>query len=925
MPDSQPSRRVTTGALRDAPSALDEAAPAHRSRVGDDRRDDESPFRRLFYEMIDAAALHEAITGPDGRLVDYRTLEVNREFERLLGIRRADVVGRAASDYLPSDELASWVKTFAPAVEAGSRLTYSQFSPSNGKRFEGRVYRSEPGRFVVTFKDVTDGERSLEELRRSEARLHSITATASDAIVCSDHDGTIVLWNEAAEKLLGYAASETLGRHMSMLLPERARPAHEVAMRHAAVHGTSRAIGRTLELVALRKDGQEIPVDLSLAAWQGDQGWSYTAILRDATTRKQAESALRAREAMYRATFERTRAVRLLIEPRTGAIADANAAACQFYGYTRDEMIRLSIPALNPLPPEHLATLMASVPDDRAAHFIMQHRLAQGDLRDVEVYSTRVEVNGTTMLDSLVFDITERRRSEQELRRSEERYRRMFDEAPIAINISRGTDILYANGAYVRMFGYSSLDEIKSMNSLRLFGEESRLVIADRVRRRALGEPVPNNYEVEGIRADGTRFPLYLYLSKTTFGGDPATLAFLVDFSEVKEHQAVREELQAQLQQAQKMESVGRLAGGVAHDFNNMLSVILGTTELAMGAVAPTTPLHADLQAIAGAAQRSADLTQQLLAFARKLPATRTVLDLNEAVGGMLRMLSRLIGENIALDWQPAQGLWPVHADPSQIVQVLTNLCVNARDAIDDVGTITVETSNATLGGDTRGLHPACPGGDYVRLSVTDTGHGMDEETMARVFEPFFTTKAVGVGTGLGLSTVYGIVSQNGGTITIDSAPGAGTTFAVYLPRFSQTSAHPAPAHTGAVAERGSETILLVEDEPSVRRLTQRILEHGGYRVIAARSGREALALLESHTGRVDLLLTDVVMPEMNGKELSTQVKARVPGVKTLFMSGYTDDAIDRHGVLEPGVHFLAKPFVAATLTAKLREVFDRP
>jgi two-component system, cell cycle sensor histidine kinase and response regulator CckA len=385
-----------------------------------------------------------------------------------------------------------------------------------------------------------------------------------------------------------------------------------------------------------------------------------------------------------------------------------------------------------------------------------------------------------------------------------------------------------------------------------------------------------------------------------------------------KQAQGEREQLQSQLIQAQKMESVGRLAGGVAHDFNNMLAAILGHIELAMEQVDSTQPVHADLLEIQTAARRSTELTHQLLAFARKQTIQPQVTDLNHAVAGMLKMLRRLIGEQIDLIFQPHEGLWAVKVDPSQIDQILANLCVNARDAIDDVGSITIATANSVLDQDYCTRHTGCVVGEYLQLTVSDNGRGMDKKTQTRLFEPFFTTKEIGKGTGLGLATVYGIVKQNRGFIDVYSELGHGTTFKIHLPRHVG-EARLTVECTKRSLELGSETILLVEDEPSILSMTKRMLERQGYTVVAASTPREAIRLATEHPIQVHLLITDVIMPEMNGRDLVKQLVSTFPSLKRLFMSGYTANAIVHHGVLDKGVHFIQKPFTGEELATKVR------
>ncbi len=393
------------------------------------------------------------------------------------------------------------------------------------------------------------------------------------------------------------------------------------------------------------------------------------------------------------------------------------------------------------------------------------------------------------------------------------------------------------------------------------------------------------------------------------------------DITERKRAEMERETLQAQFIQAQKMESVGRLAGGIAHDFNNMLGVITGRTELAMNKLEAAHPLRTHLEEIQKAAQRSADLTRQLLAFARKQVVAPEVLDMNDTVAGMLKMLRRLIGEDIDLAWMPGANLWPVSIDPAQIDQILVNLCVNARDAIAGVGKVTIETDNIILDDAYCADHEGFAAGTYVMLAVSDDGCGMDKDTLEHVFEPFFTTKG-GEGTGLGLATVYGIVKQNDGFINLYSEPGKGTTFKIYLQacRDKPLSVSGGPARA---AEGGKDVILLVEDEAMLLDIEKIMLEGLGYRVLTAETPGEAIGLMESHAQEIHLLITDVVLPEMSGKELSERIRAIKPGLRCLFMSGYTANVIAHRGVLDEGVQFIQKPFSIKDLAAKVRGVLE--
>jgi PAS domain S-box-containing protein len=404
----------------------------------------------------------------------------------------------------------------------------------------------------------------------------------------------------------------------------------------------------------------------------------------------------------------------------------------------------------------------------------------------------------------------------------------------------------------------------------------------------------------------------------------PAPWQFVCIFTDVtalKQAEIHRARLESQLQQAQKLESVGRLAGGVAHDFNNMLGVILGSVELAAAQVDPAAAIGADLEEIRIAAERSADLTGQLLAFARQQPVVPRLLDLNETIANMLKILRRLIGEDIDLEWKPAADLWPVEIDPVQMDQILANLCVNARDAIEGTGRVCIATANREIDSVycSEHLGLGVTPGDFVQISVSDDGCGMSEEMLTHIFEPFFTTKTVGEGTGLGLATVWGVVGQNGGFVDVASKLGHGTSFLIHLPRAKSAGNSDIAAMTSASLPPGNETILLVEDEAAMLTAVRRMLTAQGYSVLAARGAAEAQRIAADNAGAIHLLLTDLIMPEMNGRELSEKLVSVSPGMKVLFMSGYTPDVTVRYGVTGVGAGFIQKPFSGKQLARHVR------
>ena len=518
-------------------------------------------------------------------------------------------------------------------------------------------------------------------------------------------------------------------------------------------------------------------------------------------------------------------------------------------------------------------------------------------------------------------DITERKQADEALKASEKKYQSLFKNAQVALFRNRLSDgkVIEINERYAKMAGYSNIQDcMAEFNAADAWVEPNK-------RKKFLEilqeKGFVSDYETEIIRRDGTT--IWISFSATIFPEHGFLEGSIVDITERKRSEIEREKLQAQLMQAQKIESVGRLAGGVAHDFNNMLSIILGNAEIIMEDIDPSNPFVTNLEEIYKAAERSADLTRQLLAFARKQTIDPKILNLNHVLDDMLKMLKRLIGEDIDLIWQPFQNLWSVKIDPSQIDQILANLCVNARDAIKSVGKVTIETGNISFDEAYCKEHAGFNPGDYVMMAVSDNGSGMDKKTLDNLFEPFFTTKDIGQGTGLGLATVYGIVKQNDGFINVYSEPGQGTIFKIYLPVHSETSVSYQKEFTRAPL-KGNETILLVEDEKAILRMTKLMLERLGYTVLTASSPNEAISIVEdSNNNAIHLLMTDVVMPEMNGRDLSKKLLSIYPGLKCLFMSGYTANVIAHHGVLDTGVQFINKPFSKQDLAAKVREVLD--
>ena len=525
----------------------------------------------------------------------------------------------------------------------------------------------------------------------------------------------------------------------------------------------------------------------------------------------------------------------------------------------------------------------------------------------------------------MLVDITERRRMDQAVlhqktRETETEWEKLIaavqQTKDVVVITDRQGTIEFVNPAFTDVTGYSSNEAIGRNPRLLKSGKH------DDSFYRELWQTIARGRTFQGRminkKKDGT-----LYTEEATISPIFSPEGEIVNYVGVKRDISEQLLLEKQLQQAQKMEAVGRLTGGVAHDFNNILGVIIGYTDMALAQVSPSEPLHKELSTVLDAAEKSATIVRQLLAFARQQTIAPVLLDLNETVDGMLKMLQRLIGEDIDLCWIPAADLPPIMLDPVQIDQILANLCLNAKDALVDHGKITIETSIIDFDGDYCAGHAGFHPGTFVMLAVSDDGCGIPGEHLEKIFEPFFTTKGQGHGTGLGLSTVYGIVKQNNGLINVYSEPGEGTTFKLYFPARPLDTSSPPEQRQNLPSITGNETILLVEDDKGVRDMTTMMLTRLGYQVVPVATPAEVIPFVEHSEQSIDLLLTDVVMPGMNGKELAHLLARRLPGLKILFMSGYTPNVIAHKGVLSDDINFIQKPFSRTGMGLKIRQVLD--
>ena len=622
--------------------------------------------------------------------------------------------------------------------------------------------------------------------------------------------------------------------------------------------------------------------------------------------------ALQDSEKRYRRLFESAKDGILILDAVTGKVVDVNPFLLQLLGYSYEELCGQYIWELGVF--KDIAASKDAFQALQKNEYIRYEDLPL-ETRDglpiaVEFVSNVYLVDHSKVIQCNIRDITANKRAKAERKQLMAAIEQVGE--GIIMTDAQGI-IQFVNPAFKLMSGYSEKEAVGQNPRIFKSGEQDDPFYRDLWSTISGGSTWTGR--MVNKRKDGT-----LYTEETTISPVRDASNRIVNYVAVNRDITEHLRLTNQFQQAQKMEAIGLLAGGVAHDYNNMLTVILCYAELAQRKVNQDQTLHADLEEIITAAKRSADITRQLLAFARKQTIAPIVLDLNLAVESMQKMIGRLIGEDIDLFWLPVSSQCPVNMDPVQIDQILVNLCLNARDAIADVGKITIETGTAVFDESYCADHAGFIAGRYVLLAVSDNGCGMGKETIDHVFEPFFTSKGVGQGTGLGLSTVYGIVKQNNGFINIYSEPGNGTTFKIYLPCYVGPAVESQLEIVEEIPQSQGETVLLVEDEPVVLKLGIRMLKDLGYRVLASGTPGEALVQAEDHASEIHLVITDVVMPEMNGRDLAERLQSLYPGLKILFMSGYTANVITQRGVLDSGINFIQKPFSLKDLAVKVRE-----
>ncbi|MBU1055564.1 MAG: PAS domain S-box protein [Proteobacteria bacterium] len=819
------------------------------------------------------------------------------------------------------------------------------------------------------FKTINPPVHQTDELQRgNDALLHLAQFTihnAMDAAYWIDSDMQILYVNDSACKALGYSREELLTMSIADIDPNYSEELLSAFRKEFKENKYFIS-----ESIHKRKDGSVFPVEIAINDIPvGDRKYHCT-FARDITERKQAELERLASLKFFESMDKINRAIQVAQDPNSMisgvldimlSVFDCDRAILQYpcdpeaesweapMISNKPEYPRISTPGIMIPMDTDIAKILRTTLDSNGPFrlgpgstcpesslvlegfglksFMMNAlypKVGKPWLFGIQQCShARVwtpeeeklfQEIGRRLTDALTSLLTYRN-----LVKSEEFLSNILENIPYIVIVKDAYDLRYLrrNKASEHFAGRPNKEVIGKTNYDLLPKEIADAVTAndyDVLRNKKLvdiPEVMFRNKDNEKRILHTKKIPL---LDKT---GTPQYLLIIAE--DITDHK----KLEAQLRQAQKMDAIGRLAGGVAHDFNNMIGVIIGHADLCLEKLDISHPFFDNLKEIQTAAQRSANLTRQLLAFARKQTITPRILDLNETVEGMLKMLRRLIGEDIDLAWLPDTGIWPVKMDPSQIDQILANLCVNARDSIPGVGKITISTENITIDKAYCNEHAGFVPGEFVLLTVSDNGSGMDKKILSNLFEPFFTTKAKGKGTGLGLATAYGIVKQNNGFINVYSEPGQGSTFKIYLPRQAAHIMQTKKKQKTAPALQGNETVLLVEDESALLDMGKEILEILGYKVLAASTPQDAIRIAEADSAIINLIITDVVLPSMNGPDLARKIMSIHPDIKCLFTSGYTSDIITHHSVLDEGVNFIQKPFSLNTLAAKVREVID--
>jgi two-component system, cell cycle sensor histidine kinase and response regulator CckA len=901
-----------------------------RKQAEENLKESEEKYRLLVEESIQGIVIAQ---GVPPRLVfanPAMTMILGYTFEELSSLSPKEIEALAH----PEDR-AFFFKNYKDRLEGKSVPPHYEL---RGIRKDGTVvwlelssvrieYKGQPA-VQAAFLDITERKQAEESLRKSEERYRTILENIEDGYYEVDIAGNVTFCNDSFGRLFGYSKDEMMGMNNRQYTDEE--NAQKLYQAFNKVYRT-REPTKTFDLAVIRKDGTKLFGEVSVSLMMDTKGQpiGFRGIARDITKRKQAEEALRTEKQRFQALTENSPFGMVMID-QDGTFKYMNPKFRELFGYDLTDV------------PDGKTWFKKAYPNSTYRHDVIEVWI--NDIKSFKPGEKRSRIFTVTCKDgtekTINFipvqletgenlmaceDITERKRAEEALKKSEVKFQELFNDAPVGyFEYDVEGRIIDANRTELGMLGYAREEMIGQLVWKFIVEEETarQQILEKLAGTKPPGRGVERTYR----RKDGTTLPVLIEdrILRDSGGRIIGIRTTIQDISGLKRAEEEMRVLEEQFRQSQKMEAVGRLGGGIAHDFNNLLTVIKGYSQLSLLDLKESDPLWGNIQEIQKATQRATDLTRQLLAFSRRQILDLKVLDLNTLLRDLDKVLRRIIGEDIELVALLDGNLGRVKIDPGQIEQVIFNLAVNARDAMPSGGKLLIETTNVELDKEYANAHIGVVPGRYVKLSVSDTGIGMSQEVREKVFEPFFTTKDKSKGTGLGLSTVYGIVKQSGGNIWVYSEPGHGTTFKIYLPKVEEELDTLHGRDETEFLPRGSETVLLVEDEQEVRLLAHRLLSQQGYRVLEATNGKEALYVAQEQGGEeIHLLLTDVVMPQMGGKELADQLKIFRPDVKVLYTSGYTDDAIVHHGVLEPGTHFLQKPFSLKTLSHKVREVLD--
>ena len=755
------------------------------------------------------------------------------------------------------------------------------------------------------------------------AVFRAVVDHSSIGIILVNQAGTIVLVNQEIERLFGYSRNELIDSALNGLIPQCHRESHDRQRERFSAAAAMQTVGANRDLNGRHKDDREVPVEIGLNPVQAGGAEYMVASVVGISGRWEAERALVERDERFRQLADNISEVFFVMDIEFRETLYISPAYETVWGRTSESVYMDPESFTTAVLPAHREALMAYIARIQAGEHPgnIEFRIRRPNGEEADILSHAVPIrdaSGTVYrMAGVALDITERKMAEDALQSNERRLHRLFETVNlIVLELDADARIDYVNPYFLHLVGHSR-EEVLGEDWFAKFAPPGQEPMMRGVFNDLLRGDKPDHFRNTVVTRSGEERVISWHniVVRDAARNRTGTLSIGEDMTEYLK-------LERQFQQAQRMEAVGRLAGGIAHDFNNVLTVISGYSQLLRGSFAEGDARRESTAAIQQAADSAATLTRQLLAFSRQQVLEARVLDLNNVVRGAEKMLRHTIGEDIdlrtILSPQPAL----IRADAGQLEQVLMNLAVNARDAMPGVGRLVIETAIVDVDASSTPLSTMTPPGAYIRLSATDSGSGMDEATKARIFEPFFTTKDAGKGTGLGLATMYGIVQQSDGFIWAYSEVGYGTTFAIDLPRVDGVVESDAPAAVEA-ALGGDETLLLVEDAPAVRAIIRQTLERAGYRILEAPNGATAIAVCAEHPESIDLLASDVVMPGMNGRQLAEQLVAMRPGLRVLFVTGYTDDAVMRAGLLDGSVNSLQKPFTPEKLLKAVRRVLD--